>query len=329
MFDMAFTTCGIVLVVLVWMSVLRTALIPGRSSSRMARWTSRACVLAGITLARRLPGRTQQWVMDLCVPVSLFVMAAGWLTGLALGFGLLVAVVSDAGPGPMVPFQVAELNGAVVAIAVTGAASVVLVAAAFAAYLVRFMDAYGRREGMIARSAAHVERVTDADALVANFLKSGSRDSLDSYFAEWAAWLADIYTSHLSYPGLVYHRSAGRLHWPEAAMTVMDAAALVEAVAPRWAPLHTRVLLNVGSCCMQCLARHIGIVLPLMKVSLHGREERGFGDTMQIAIDSGLPAERDIDLAWAAFQEIRVRYAPYAVQIGSRLLDSSTTGDID
>jgi hypothetical protein len=102
-------------------------------------------------------------------------------------------------------------------------------------------------------------------------------------------------------------------------VVVLDAAALVEALAPGWAPLHARVLLDVGSHCMQCLATQAGIVLPRVRVSLHGREERGFGDTMQLAIDSGLPAERDIDHAWTTFQEIRVSYAPYAVQIGSLL----------
>ncbi|HEV2780639.1 MAG TPA: hypothetical protein VGX25_14715 [Actinophytocola sp.] len=315
MLDLVIATCGFVVVVLVWMSVLRTTLIPRRSSSRMARWTARACATGGAALASRLPGRLRNWVLDLCVPVSLFVMAAGWLSALAVGFALLVVAVGGTWSGGS---PVVDMNGAAVAVTVAAGASAVLVAAAFAAYLVHFMDAYGRREGMIARWATQVQRVTDADVLVASHLRSGSRDSLDSYFAQWAGWLADIYNSHNSYPGLVYLRSAGQPGWPRAAMTVMDAAALVEAVAPRWAPLHARVLLNIGSCCLQCLARRVGIELPVMTVSLQGREERAFGDTMQLAIDSGLPAERDIDHAWMAFQEIRVRYAPYAALIGSR-----------
>jgi hypothetical protein len=320
MFDATLVTCGIALVVLVWLSVLRTTLVACPSSSRMARWTVRVCAMAGLAVARRMPSRARAWVMDFCAPASLFVMAVCWLAGLAAGFALLLVEFGERRPGASVP--VIEMNGTAVALVTAAAASAVLVAAAFAAYLVGVMAAYGRREGMVVRSATQVQRVTDADALLANYLRSGSRDSLDRYFAQWAAWLADVRLSHDSYPGLVYCRSTGRLSWTMAAVVVMDAAALVEAVAPRWAPLHTRVLLDVGSGCLQRLARQVGIVLPLMTVSLQEREEREFGDTMQFAVDSGLPVERDIDRAWLAFQQIRVRYAPYAVLIGSRLLSS-------
>lgn len=298
-----FTACGTVLVVLVLVSVLRTTLVPGPSPSRIARLTARVCAAAAITLARGLPARSHAALLQLCAPVGLFAMAAGWFAGLAVGFALLVAVF-----------------GAAVVLLVAAGVSAVLVAAAFTAYLVRFMDAHSRREGMIARLATQVQRVTDADALVAQYLRAGSRDSLDRYFAQWTGWLADIHVTHRSYPGLVYVHSSGVLGWPTAAVAVMDAAALVEAVAPRWAPLHTRVLLDVGSNCLQSLARETGIVLPLMTISLHGREEREFCDTMRLAVDSGLPAERDIERACKAFQQIRVRYAPYAMLIGSRVL---------
>jgi len=315
MLDVVLATFGIALVVIVWMSVLRTTLVPGRSPSRIARWTLRACSTASTALARRLPNRLGTWVMDLCGSVSLFAIAMSWMVGLAAGFGMLVIAFGDTEPGA--PFV---MNNDAVALVVAAGASAMLVAATFAAYLNRFMDAYDRREAMIARSVAQVQRVTDADALVASYLRSGSRDSLDSYFAQWAGWLADVHLSHVSFPGLIYHRSAGKLTWPNAAVAVMDAAALVEAVAPRWAPLHARVLLDVGSSCLQGLARHLGIVLPPITVSLQGREERGFCDTMQLAVSSGLPAERNIDHAWSAFQKIRVRYAPYAGLIESRLL---------
>lgn len=301
--DVVFTACGTTLVVLVWVSVLRTTLVPGPSPSRMARWTARVCAAVAIALARGLPARSHDVLLRFCTPVGLFAMAAGWLVGLAVGFVLLVAVF---GPGTV--------------LMIAAGVSTALVTAAFTAYLVRFMDAHGRRERMIARLATQVQRVTDADALVAQYLRAGSRDSLDRYFAQWTAWLADIHVTHMSYPGLVYFHATGRLCWPTAAVAVMDAAALVDSVAPHWAPLHTRVLLDVGSTCLQGLAREAGIVLPHLTISLHGREERGFSDSMRLAVDSGLPAERDVERAGKAFQEIRVRYAPYAMLIGSRLL---------
>jgi hypothetical protein len=320
MFELTLLTCGIAVVVLVWLSVVRTTLVARPSSSRMARWTVRMCAVVATAVARRMPARARAWVMDFCAPVSLFVMVVGWLAGLAVGFGLLLVALGE-------PRQDASsfgfaMNGAAVALVIAATTSAVLVAAAFAAHLVHVMDAYRRREGMVARSATQVQRVADADALLATYLRSGSRESLDGYFAQWADWLADVRLSHDSYPGLVYCRPTGLLSWSMAAVVVLDAAALVEAAAPKWAPLHTRVLLDVGSGCLQRVARQIGIQLPRMTVSLQEREEREFGDTMQFVADSGLPVEQDIDCAWLDFQRIRVRYAPYAVLIGSRLLRS-------
>lgn len=298
---------GAAILVLVWGSVLRTTLIPRRSSSRMARWTVRGCAAIAIGLARRLPARTRDHLLDFSVPVGLFLMATGWLTGIALGFWLLAVAVGPAGQP---------------ALAAAAVLTAVMVLGAFVVYVVHFMHAYRHRERMISLLPTEVRLVTDADKLLADHLRSGSRDSLDDYFARWAAWLADVRDSHVSYPGLIYHRSVGGLCWPKAALIVMDTAALVEAVAPRWAPLHTRVLLDVGSSCLQRLARHVGVTPPAMRVSLHGREERAFGDTMRLATRAGLPEERDIDSSWEVFQDIRVRYAPYAVLIGARLLTS-------
>lgn len=317
---------GVVVLVVVWLSVLRTVLIPRRTSSRMARWTVRLAAAAGTAIAKRLPRRACEAVMDFCAPVSLMLMMIGWLLGLGTGFVLLaaaagVAMDSDA----MIRFFELKLDGTAGALAVLALVSASVVIAIFLAHVVRFVDAYSRRERLVVRLAAQASAVPDGDRVLADYLRSGSRESLDQHFAEWASWLSDVHNSHVCYPGLVYHRPSGELWWPQAAMIVMDAAALVDAVAPRWAPPHTKVLLDSGTACLQQLADRLGIVIPEMKVSLHGREECSFGDTVQLATAAGLPVERDPYTAWAAFQGTRVRYAPYAVMIGFRLLSHQDT----
>nr|WP_157528414.1 hypothetical protein [Kibdelosporangium sp. MJ126-NF4]CEL18442.1 hypothetical protein [Kibdelosporangium sp. MJ126-NF4] len=312
---------GVLVLVVVWSSVLRTVLIPRRTSSRMARWTVRLAAAAGTAVARRLPRRACEAVMDFCAPVSLLLMMIGWLTGLGIGFALLALAAGVAFDGDaMVRFFELKLDGTAGVLAVVAAVSVTVVIAVFLAHVVRFVDAYSRRERFVNRLAAQASQVPDGDRVLADHLRSGSRENLDQQFAEWAGWLADVHGSHVCYPGLVYHRPSGDLWWPHAAMIVMDAAAVVDAVAPKWAPPHTRILLDSGTACLQQLAERIGVVVPESKVSLHGREECSFGDTVELATAAGLPAERDPYQAWAAFQHTRVRYAPYAVMIGSRLL---------
>lgn len=312
---------GVLVLLVVWSSVLRTVLIPRRTSSRMARWTVRLVAATGTGVARRLPHRACEAVMDFCAPVSLLLMMIGWLVGMCAGFTLLaVAAGVPFTAVAMVRFFELKVDGTAGVLAVVAAVSMTIVIAVFLAHVVRFVDAYSRRERFVNRLAAQASQVPDGDRVLADYLRSGSRDNLDKHFAEWAGWLADIHGSHVCYPGLVYHRPSGDMWWPHAAMIVMDAAAVVDAVAPRWAPPNTRVLLDSGTACLQQLAERIGVVVPEAAVSLHGREECSFGDTVELATAAGLPAERDPYQAWAAFQGTRVRYAPYAVMIGSRLM---------
>ena len=80
-----------------------------------------------------------------------------------------------------------------------------------------------------------------------------------------------------------------------------------------------RWLLRAGSSCVRRLAEQIGVTPPAVPVSLQGREERGFDDSVGLVLDAGLAEERDRQEAWSAFQELRGRYAPYAAAIDFRL----------
>jgi hypothetical protein len=162
--------------------------------------------------------------------------------------------------------------------------------------------------------------LADADAVLAAWLRSTSRDRVAGSLASWAEWFADIHSTHLSFPALMYSRPAGTLSWPKAAIIAMDAAALVEAVAPNWTPYQARMLLTSGSVCLKRLAAQIGIVLPAATVSLQGREERSFNDTVGLIVGAGLLEERDRPETWADFQRLRSQYAPYAAAIDFRLM---------
>jgi hypothetical protein len=79
------------------------------------------------------------------------------------------------------------------------------------------------------------------------------------------------------------------------------------------------VLLAACSDCIQRLAWQLDIRMAVPSVSLHGREERAFSDSVRCAVSAGLPAERDPDKSWQAFQDSRTRYAPHADAICSLL----------
>ncbi|KAB8192724.1 hypothetical protein FH608_024930 [Nonomuraea phyllanthi] len=291
------TLAGAALVVAVWSSVVLTVFTPRGRPTRLVRGVVRAFAGPLLAVAGRVPAAAREPLLDLCGPLAVCTVAGIWVGVSSAGFALLEGT----------PLGEAEW------------ASGLLLVAVIATYLVQFSAAYGRRERLVARLAGSVCNPRDADTMLAVYLRTGSRDHLDSMFAEWTGWMAEVEHSHLAHPALTFRRPAGDLDWLKAAVIVLDVAALIEALAPSWAPAHTRALLATGTRCMHRLAHGLCITLPPIPVSLQGREERNFSDTLTLAGEAGLPAERDPVEAWDVFQDLRTGYAPHAYAIETRL----------
>lgn len=310
--------CGAVLVLATWLSVLRTVFIPRWRSSLLMRTVVGGTWWSGSALARRLPRAVGERVMELCAPLALYEAAACWLAATLTGFALMAPALAGA------RFSWTGLTGFLVlrpatVLAVVAWVSTALVLSSFVLHLFRVTSAYSRRELVVARMSMRAARPTEAEQVLAEHLRLGSRDRLDHLFAQWTEWLADIRATHTGYPVLTIYRPATELCWLDAAVLVLDAAALTAAVAPVWAPPSTRSVLEAGAECFPVLARQVGIRLPRPVVSLEGREERDFDQTVKVAIDAGLPQEHDHREAWPVFQDWRTRYAPYAVATSLRL----------
>lgn len=324
---------GVLLVILVSGSALRTVFVPRHTSSRAARASLRVVVSAGSLLADHLPRRSGVAVMAFCAPVAVLLTATCWFAGLATGFALLAAAVTGQGVGiaQFTRFIALRDNGAVDALTLVAWLWALMVLATFQTHLGRFTAAYSRRERLVIGLAAQARTPLDAERMLASHLSTGSRDSLDALFRTWVDWAADVKVTHTGYPALFYYTSSCRLAWFQAALIMMDAAAVVEAVAPTWAPPHAKALLDGGSDCLRTAAECVGVRLPdaVNTVSLHGREERSFVDTIRLAVSAGLPAEAGCTRSWHSFQQLRTRYAPYAVLLGARLRYDPTSAEDD
>lgn len=318
---------GAALVLVTWLSVFRTVFTPGRKSSAMARLTARTTAAVLLGAARRIPLGGRERLLALCSPVALFAMFVLWLVAELAGFALLawgIAGVSLGGHA-LAGFFLLRSAGippprsSSAPLAAIAWLSTVLLTAAFVTHLMRVTDAYSRRERLVTRLATQATCPPHAETLLADYLRAGSRDHLGNVFGQWAGWLADTQTTHLGYPVLAYYRSVD-LCWTKAVLIVLDCAALTQACAPEWAPPETVPLLSAGSRCLQGIAAQLGIALPPVPVSYHGRETCPFNGTLSKVREAGLPMEVDEDAAQTAFQRLRVQYAPFANAIIERLL---------
>jgi hypothetical protein len=321
MISVLLTAAGIVVLAAVWSSVLR-ALVPRQSPPLLARWTARWIALATIAFARRLAPGPRERAMTMAAPLSLFVLLLLWLAGHLIGCTLLAAGLDG------LPVNVESL-GRFFTLSTTGGTRItgllcwlftIVLIGVHVVYLIVVMNAYHRRELLSARLSAEAERPPDAERILAAYVQSRSRSRLDALFADWTGWLADIRCSHVNYPALVYLRPASELCWLQAAVIMLDAAALLEAIAPSWAMPYTQALLDTGIRCLEKLSADLGIQRSTTSVSLQGREQYGFAETTRVTEAAGLPAERGPQDAWRVFQARRTHYAPYSTAIASLLL---------
>jgi hypothetical protein len=324
---------GAVLLAGVGTSVSRTVLVPRDRSSWLMRGALRVVLASGRSLLRRPLGRRQRpALLDLVLPVTLFVTLAGWLLGLVAGFFLLslaagVPADADGLAGTFLFEQGAGTDsvGRVVGLAAWGTAGLVI--ALWAACLPAIASAYGRRERLVRRLSSQALLPPDAENLLAAYVPDESGLSFNSLLAEWDAWFNDVRTTHAAYPALVAAPPTGKLCWLKAMVIMLDTAAVVEAVAPTRAVPYARALLQSGTACLSELVGQVRVVVPPMEVSLHGREEYCFPVTVERALQAGLPAERDSHRAREAFQSWRRRYAPHASAIAAYLKYESPPDD--
>jgi hypothetical protein len=310
---------GAALVATTWLSVIRTVFTPRQRSSLLARSTVRVVAAVVRVPALRTHGELRERIQDLCTPTSLLATGGIWVAATGAGFALLAWAI-DGSPASL--YTNPADDAALTAVALLSGA---LMLATFTTHLIAVMAAYTRREGPVTRLAARATQTPDADLVLADYLRTGSRGHLDEMFAEWSTWLADVQTTHLSYPAIAYMRPFGSLCWAKAALIVLDCAAITEATAPGWAPPNTRPLLTIGGYCLPRLARQLGDHEDRFPVSYHGREMNSFPDTYRIAVKAGMPPERSQADAEAAFIRLRINYAPYVIAIGERLLYHDTS----
>lgn len=311
---------GAALVLITWLSVIRTVYAPRQRSSVAARTTVQIVAAVVLRAARLARPDARERLMDFCAPVSLLLMGAVWGAAFIAGFALLAYGTAGIPFSGLSLERFVTLSSGAGVLAAVATVSCLLLLASFTAHVVDIMAAYGRRDRPVEQLAARVTQTPDAELVLTDYLQTGSRDHLDTMFADWSAWLADVQSTHLSFPSMPYLRPVGSLCWAKAALIVLDCAAITEAVAPHWAPPNTRPLLDIGGKCLPRLAMELGEQKTRSPISFHGREARDFRETFRTVVKAGLPSECDEETAERAFLDIRLEYAPYVISIAERLL---------
>lgn len=223
---------GVTMISCLWFGVLLTVFTPqhpaGGFSHALSRWILSSRIVTG-----RLPPRLATLVCQMRAGLILASVVTLWLVLDLLGF-LLIAGSLELMPEGVISFLAGRGEGSLLVLLTWASFGVLF--AAVVAYLVRFAAAYRNREMLLLRLSCENVGAPDAEVMLAQLLRGQSQDDLVRAFAEWENWLVEVDYNHSHHPALLLMPATSAISWEEAAVMMLDTAALVGAAAPQWAP---------------------------------------------------------------------------------------------
>ncbi len=268
---------GVALVFIVFADVFASVLVPRPAHSRIRLGPLAARALSPVWLrASRLfrSPRLRQDFKGGLGPMILVVSGIGWISGLAVGFALMLHALPGDTHLQALGFAEALFQSTLaistlglVNASVHGAARAVVALAGISgfsvltlvvAFLLSIQTALHQRETLVLTLAARAGRPPNAAALLLAYADACD-DEVAALYAAWENWSAQVLQSHLSYPVLFRFRSLDESsEWLMCFAAVLDAAAAVAAAAPADHPRARRAasfLLATGARTVRELAR--------------------------------------------------------------------------
>lgn len=223
-------------------------------------------------------GRQREHLLSIYGALSMVVLFTVWISGLMLGFGLLLwAVETDAGvtPPPTIGTQL-YLSGAtfftlgygdlvprsplarllMIFEAGTGLGFIAVVIG----YLPVLYQLFSRREAAVIRLDGRAGSPPTAVGLLRRHGGEDGPAQVLMLLRDWETWGSELLESHLSYPMLAYYRSQhADQSWLAALTVVIDCCALILVGIERVPPLQARMTFTMARQILVELAQSFGV----------------------------------------------------------------------
>lgn len=324
---------GVLVVLAVTSSVLRTLVVPRRLRSKIAQVSFVATLLPFRWLGRRSDHYpTRDRILSWAGPLSIVVMLLVWLAGFLLGYSLMLygllaeldwpTALREAGSSLFTLGFASTDRARLAAVDFAAAATGPIVMGLLIGYLPTLYSAYNRRELDVTMLEARAGEPNWGPEILARHAAVGAVSNLDDLFAAWERWAADVSETHTNYSVLLHVRSAQPMrHWLIGLLSVLDAAAMYLALCPGLPQGRARIALRQGIVTLRDLADVQR--LPVDRdPSPDGPLELAyddFADAVALVVERGFPAQRSAVEAWPHFRGWRVNYEPLAYGLAERL----------
>jgi hypothetical protein len=324
---------GSVVVIGTWISVMANLVVPRGLRSRYTRLIRDVVRWPFQALAdRRGTFEGKDLLLAWAAPLSILVTLLSWLGASVVGFGFILAGISDRGlakgmlqSGSSV-FTLGFLSSSETRqtfVDFCAAATGPVMIGLLVGYLPAMYSAYSQREAEVTmlQSRAGVP-AWGPEILMRHVQIPGLLSQLPVLYQGWERWSCQVAESHTSYPVLIHFRSPrATRNWLIALLAIMDAAALEVSLNPSKPTAPMRMALRAGFTCLREIADVEGIRYnpdpdPDGEIELSYSE---FEQGIDMLRYSGYPMERDPEEAWAHFRGWRVNYESLAYELAHRI----------
>lgn len=330
---------GLLLLVVTWMSVIGTLIVPRPINSRISRFSGRLSIAAFYMVTRRVRSyHVRDRVLAWQAPMSLFIRLLLWVALFEVAYALMLlpfvggrtgVSFKEAGSALFTLGYAAPSHFGSSAIVYAAAFSGLVVVALQIGYLPTLYNAFNRREAEVSLLVSRAGAPSWGPELLARtrFGLSTVDGSVEmgELYETWERWAAEVAESHSTYLTLCWLRSPRpNANWLISLLSVMDAAALQLSLSPSIVPaLRARLVIRMGFTCMNQIAEAIGLPVvenadPDSEIELSFAEYR---DAVSMLESVGYPVEVTAEQSWPHFRGWRVNYEPVAYAL-ARLVDA-------
>lgn len=315
---------GIVVVVSTLTSLGVTLVVPRSQGSRILRSVERTVRTLFLKAAAIFEDyERKDRILGFQAPATIMALLATWITGLLIGFALLLwplttdfpQALREAGSSFLTLGFSAQPTAGAAAVYFLAAASGLVVVALLIAYLPAIYASFNRREVMVTTLQSRAGAPAWGPEILGRHQLVGLLGNLPDFYLEWERWAADVAESHSNYPILISFRSPHPLRsWVLALLAVLDSAALYLSLCPSRAPTEARLCLRMGFISLRELASAAGLPydpdpFPDDPIELTFEE---FASAVRRLGTGGFEPEVPVEAAWPHFRGWRVNYEQVA-----------------
>jgi hypothetical protein len=322
---------GLLIVVSTVLSAVETLVVPRGIPVRITRavfLTMRA--LFGLRSKRATSFRERDRDMALYAPISLFTLAASWLTLTGLGYMLMYwslgvrpwrEAMALSGSSIFTLGFAAPRTFPTTVLAFSEAIFGIGLLAMLISYLPSVYQSFSRREAAVAALDVRAGTPPTAATMLIRISTIEGWERLNDTWRTWETWFVDVTETHTSLPALVFFRSPHWEHsWVTASGAVLDAASLVASTVDRPRSPDAELCIRAGYIALRRIADFFGILYP---PDPHWPEEpisidrREFDDVSRRLAEAGVPLKPDLEQAWRDFAGWRVNYDRVLLSLAS------------